>query len=132
MNDFLEIKQILNAFTPGAVGVWTGVLMFSIYLLREWRENRKLSFEDRIARRDGYAKQVEMLMRENRSLMTDLSTFRRELDENRERCDAENQHLHSLIDILRTEVSDLRSKALKDELEIAKLKLVGGTTVRLV
>lgn len=121
----VEFLDLIKAFTPGAVGVWTGVAMFAIYLLREWRENRKLTAEDRLARRDGYAKQIEMLMHENRALMADQAALRRELEENRKQCDIENGKLRAAIEELQSEVAELRKKSLHDEIQIEQLKLRG-------
>lgn len=89
--------RVLHDFTPGAAGVWTLVLMGFLYLVREWRETRKLSAEDRIARRDGYAHQVETLMQENRQQRAEMQTMRREADEYRRICQSENDQLRDEV-----------------------------------
>ncbi len=121
-----DIANVLKDFTPGAYGIWTGVIMGLIYFLREWRENRKLSTEDKLARRDGYAKQVSMLMGENRKLMNDLATLRREHDTNRKECIKENDELRGMIGHLQEEIEALKLQGAKDEFQIAQLKKAGG------
>lgn len=64
--------------TPGAAGIWTLVIMIGAFLIREWRESRKLSSSDRQARREGYAKQVSGLQVENRELRREITKTRRE------------------------------------------------------
>lgn len=102
-----ELISILQGFTPGTYGVWTGVLMFAGWWLREWRETRKLSAEDRLARREGYAKQVELLMGENRALHSDLATLRAEYDKYRDLCHRENDQLRAMVVKLEREVQAL-------------------------
>lgn len=85
--------KIIADFTPGAVGIWALVLMFSIYFLREWRETRKLSLEDRLARRDGYAKQVTGLQVENRELRAEVQRVMEAHDAYRKLCHAETDQL---------------------------------------
>ena len=105
-----ELLNILREFTPGSAGVWTGVLMFAGWWLREWRETRKLSADDRLARREGYARQVEMLMGENRALHGDLATLRREYDHYRELCHRENDELRQMVNRLKGELEALKMR----------------------
>lgn len=85
-----DLKMILDTLTVGGAGVWVGVLMFGLYLFREYRETRKLSAEDRLARRDGYAKQVTALQAENRELRDEMHNMRKEHADYRKFC--EDQH----------------------------------------
>lgn len=105
--------------TLAGVSTTSGVLMFGIYLIREWRETRKLSSEDRLARREGYARQVEALLIENRKLRADIdaaaqmhTNYRRDTermhDAYRHECQRENddlraevRELHGLVDGMR-------------------------------
>lgn len=106
----IELAKILAAFTPGAFGVWTGVLMFAAWWLREWRETRKLSADDRLARREGYAKQVESLAAENRRLRGDLAEAERRHDEYRHACQSETDQLRQEIRGLEDEVTGLKRR----------------------
>lgn len=73
-----EIRALLTGFTPGAAGIWTLVVMGAAFLIREWREIRKLSSADRLARREGYAAQVSSLTAENRALRKEMGEIRRD------------------------------------------------------
>lgn len=106
----IELNEILKSITgwsPGAYGIWTGVLMFSAWWLREWRETRKLSAEDRLARRDGYAHQVQSLMAENRSLRDDLRKLEKQHYDYRSMCVAENDELRRELRITREELEEI-------------------------
>lgn len=89
--------KIIADFTPGAVGIWALVLMFAVYFLREWRETRKLSLEDRLARRDGYAKQVSSLQVENRELRSEVQRVMDTHDAYRKLCHAETDQLRKQL-----------------------------------
>jgi septal ring factor EnvC (AmiA/AmiB activator) len=104
----IEFAKIAQDFTPGAAGIWTLVVMFAAYLLREWRETRKLSFEDRLARREGYAKQVEDLTLENRKLREDVTRAWHEHEEYRRLCHTETDQLRSEIQSLSNEVAGFK------------------------
>lgn len=103
----LDLANLLHEFTPTSYGVWTGVLMFLAWMAREWRETRKLSSEDRLARREGYAKQVESLQKENRALRSDLRKVEREHDEYRQLCLEENSSLRRAYRTLEDHVAGL-------------------------
>jgi chromosome segregation ATPase len=105
-----ELPKIFAEFTPGAYGIWSGVLMFAAWWLREWRETRKLSADDRQARREGYAKQVENLQGENRRLRTDLTERDRVHDEYRHACQAETDQLRQEIRGLEDQVTGLKRR----------------------
>lgn len=82
--------DLLKGWAPQAYGIWLIAAMFAIYLLREWRETRKLSSADRQARSEGFQRQVDGLMKENRELRVDLRHLRSEYDEYRRVCQEEN------------------------------------------
>lgn len=117
-----DLITIFRDFTPGAYGVWTGVLMFSAWLLKEWRETRKLSADDRLARREGYAKQVEMLMAENRRLGADLREVREEYDAHRRQCYEETDQLRRMIIDNQAEIEGYKRKVDSLSIELASLK----------
>jgi predicted RNase H-like nuclease (RuvC/YqgF family) len=82
---------LFREWPPQAYGIWTLVFLAFFYAAREYRETRKLSAEDRQARREGFAAHVESLQTENRRLRTDLADLRREYDEYRRICQEENE-----------------------------------------
>lgn len=95
-------------WSPGAYGIWVLVAMFGIYLLREWRETRKLSSADRQARREGFEHQVDVLMHENRRLGEDLRALRHEYDNYRRQCLEENDQRVAEIRRLENELHGLQ------------------------
>lgn len=105
-----KVGPLLQGFTPGAYGIWTLVLMLAGWLTKEWRESRKLSYDDRQAKREGYAKQVENLQGENRALQSDLSTLRREHDDYRHLCQAETDALRKHIMWLEGELAGFKRR----------------------
>lgn len=118
----LELADLLKQFTPGAYGIWTVVLMISAWMLKEWRETRKLSADDRLARREGYAKQVEMLMAENRRLGADLREVREEYDAHRRQCYEETDQLRRMIIDNQGEIEGYKRKVDSLSIELASLK----------
>lgn len=121
-----DIAQFFAEFTPGAAGIWTMVLMLAAYGLREWRETRKLSLEDRIARREGYAKQVENLQQENRALRKDIAKMHVDHEAYRQLCHHENDQLRSMLRDLQDELEGLKRRVAQDALELARLKGIEG------
>ena len=111
-----------GGWTAGGVGVWVLVLLVAGALLKEWREYRKLSIEDRNARRDGYARQVEILLGENRALMEDQRKLREEYDHHRKICQQETDQLRDMIVNLEGEVQGLKRRVATDAVEILRLK----------
>lgn len=101
---------LLREWAPQAYGVWTLVLIAVLYFIREWRETRKLSSTDRLARREGYALQVENLQRENRFLQTDLTNLRHEYDDYRRLCQQETDDLRNQVIQLENNVAGLRRR----------------------
>lgn len=109
-------------WTPGGVGIWFVVMLIGGWMLKEWREYRKLSIEDRNARREGYARQVEILLAENRALMEDQRKLREEYDHHRKICQAETDQLRDMIVNLEGEVQGLKRRVATDAIEIMRLK----------
>lgn len=109
-------------WTPGGVGIWFVVMLIGGWMLKEWREYRKLSIEDRNARREGYAQQVEALMKENREQREDMRKLREEYDHHRKICQAETDQLREMIVNLEGEVQGLKRRVATDALEILRLK----------
>lgn len=70
-------------WTPGAVGIWVIIAMIAIYVAREVRENRKLSSDDKQAKRQGFEATTKRLADENRALMADMATLRDENNKDR-------------------------------------------------
>lgn len=118
----LWVMKVIAGLTPGGVGIWFLVVMIGIYLIREWRETRKLSLEDRIARRDGYARQVEVLLKENREQRDDMRKLRDEYDAHRRQCQLETDQLRHMVIDLEGKVEGLNRRVATDAIEIAKFK----------
>lgn len=100
----------INGLTITGAGTWTGVMMFGGWLLREWRETRKLSADDRLARREGYAKQVESLQVENRKLRGDLADQEERHTEYRHACQRETDQLRAEVRGLEDEITGLKRR----------------------
>lgn len=106
------VPSFLSGVTPGSAGIWFIAAMVAVHFFREWRLTRRLSLDDRLARRDGYAAQVTGLMVENRSLRTemdkrDLSHQARiialegKYDKYRELCEhTEEQHRKEILGLM--------------------------------
>lgn len=94
--------------------------MFAAYLFREWRETRKLSLDDRNARREGYAKQVQMLMTENRALAADMASLRGEYDKYRNNCADETAQLRHDIVTLENRLAGFRRSFATLEISLAR------------
>lgn len=105
-----EFIPLLKDFTPGAYGVWTGVLMLAAWFAKEWRETRKLSAEDRQARREGYAAQLENLQQENRSLYEDQRKLRKEYDDYRHFCQMETDNLREMLIAVQGELAGYKRR----------------------
>lgn len=119
-----DLADILRGFTPTTYSVvWVGA-MITIYMIREWRETRKLSAEDKLARRDGYAKQVQMLMAENRQLLDDQRQLRQEYDAHRRLCQQETDQLRKMIIDLENEIQGLKRNRAVDAIQ--KIRRGGG------
>lgn len=116
-----DLAKLLEGFTPGAYGIWTGVFMFAAWLLREYRETRKLSAEDRLARREGYAQQVEGLQRENRELRAEMTKNRTEHEEYRRLCHAETDGLRAQVIQLMNEIEGMRRQMSAQAAALARL-----------
>lgn len=106
----LEVAQFFKDFTPGAYTLLYLAVLATAYFVREWRETRKLSSEDRLARRDGYAKQVASLQAENRGLRADVADIEKRHDEYRRLCHAETDQLRDQVVMLENRMSGLLRK----------------------
>lgn len=126
-----DLLAIFKEFTPGAYGIWSGVLMFAAWWLREWRETRKLSADDRLARREGYAKQVELLTTENRNLMADQRALRQEYDQYRTMCHKETDQLRDQVVALENRISGLLRKVADVAVRAARGEM-GNDTAQLI
>jgi predicted nucleic acid-binding Zn-ribbon protein len=104
------MPELLKQWAPQAYGIWTLVLLAIVYLAREWRETRKLSSADRLARREGYAAQVASLQDENRNLRQDIALLRREYDGYRHLCQEENDQLRGTVRELEDKVAGLKRR----------------------
>lgn len=114
--------SLLAQTTPSTYGIFVLVVMGAVYFWREWRDDRKLSSSDRLAKREGYAAQVELLMGENRKLLADMETLRIEYDDHRKLCYAETEQLRQMIIALQNEIEGLKRRAGNDALEILRLQ----------
>lgn len=101
----VEFLGLFREFTPGAYGIWALVIMGFLYGMREWRETRKLSLEDRLARRDGYAKQVSDLTVENRELRDEIAAVRASHEEYRQLCHQETDQLRAQVYRLEADIN---------------------------
>lgn len=127
MPDFSSFTQ----WQPQAYGIWGLFVLVSGYMFKGWLETRKLSIEDKMARREGYARQVETLHSENRNLSGDLSSLRREYDEYRRghqaefddyrrACQAENEQLRQGQVSLQNEVTGLKRRLDSQAVSLAR------------
>lgn len=114
-----ELPQIVQSFP--VAGQWGLVLSLtwcaflgSIYIIREWRETRKLSAEDRLALRDGYAAQVQNLQIENRDLRKELQGVMKAHDDYRALCHAETDQLRRMVMQLEAEIEGLKRNRAQD------------------
>lgn len=116
------LSGLFQNWTAGATGVWTGVLMLAAYILNQMRLDRKLSADDRIARREGYEKQVQMLTAENRLLGEDQRSLREEYDNYRRLCKLETDQLRAMVMALEREVEGLKRQRAVDTIHEARGK----------
>lgn len=122
MLDIGHILTVSRGLTPGGVGIYLILLLIALRYLKEWRETRKLSSEDRFARREGYAKQVENLQDENRELSKDLRDLREEYDGHRKQCFAETQSLREDLQRKEAEIVGLFRKVADLSIRLARLQ----------
>lgn len=127
-----ELAKFFASWTPGSYGVWTGVIMLAGWMAREWRETKKLSLEDREARRLGYSQQVAALQTENREQREEISRIRKDADEREARqrkeyddyrhlCQAETDALRNTIMRLEGELTGVKRMVAAQGIEAAKL-----------
>lgn len=106
------LARTMAAFTPGAVGIWLGVLGGAGVLFKRWTENRKLSIEERQAKREGFSAQVEFLTKENRQLREDYDAHRASsesrYDQYRRQCELETDQLRGQLRQLQDDMVGLQ------------------------
>lgn len=117
-----DLPMFLSKFTPGTYGVWMLVLMAAAHFAREWRLTRKLTSEERQARREGWTAQVEMLQRECRERAEDTRRLRGEYDEYRKLCQVETDQLRDMLQRQEDEISGLKRKHSELSLEMSRMK----------
>lgn len=105
---FASLKDA--GFTPGSYGIFGIALMIAAWMAKEYRETRKLSLDDRNARREGYAKQVENLQDENRDLREDQRKLRDEYENYRKLCHSETDSLRNLVIGLQGEIAGYKRR----------------------
>ena len=99
----------LQGFTPAATGIWlfgsSGALVWFVSIMRERRLDRKLSIDDREARRAGFTAQLTQYQTTQGELMKAQTELRREYDEYRRACQTETALLRSQIIQLENDVA---------------------------
>jgi len=100
----------LPGITPTAGGAWATAIAVSAWLWREWRVERKMSSEDRLARREGYAAQVASLSDENRKLRGDLMAYDERHASYRRQCQEETDQLREEIRAIKEEFDGWKRK----------------------
>lgn len=116
-----ELVTFLQGMTPGGYGIWVGVLMFLAYWVKEWRETRKLSSEDRQARREGFEAQVTLLMNENRALRAEMQNDRKVHADYRHLCHQETDLLRQHIIRLEDEVAGYKRRLDTQAIKVAQI-----------
>jgi hypothetical protein len=104
------VQNIVQDFTPAAAGIWVLVFMFLRHVIQEWRLNRRLSLDDRLAKREGYAAQVASLTAENRQLRVDLQALEHRHDNYRQLCHKETDQLRDQVVTLENRISGFLRK----------------------
>lgn len=104
------VAKVIEGLTPGGAGVWVIAAMVGLQHAKQWNEDRKLSAEDRIARREGYAKQVAELTAENRQQREEMQRIRNDADKARRLCLQENDQLRDGIIVLENKVAGIMRK----------------------
>src|SRR5690606_27447395 len=118
----LNLAKLIADITPTSVGTWMLVLMLGVYGLREWRETRILSLEDRLARREGSARQVEELHCQSRRLRNDLRRLHREYGLSGKMCQEGNSQLRPQIRGGEDRTAGLERRVATHAIELARLK----------
>lgn len=104
------LHSFVSEFTPGAAFLAYIAAIITFHYLKEWRETRKLSMEDRQARREGFMALVESLQDENRDLRVNLLTNEKTHDEYRRMCQQETDQLRGHVVHLEDRVAGLMRK----------------------
>lgn len=123
-----EIVKLGGVLSPG-LGIWTCAMLGLVYFAREWRATRQLSAEDRLARREGYAKQVEGLQVENRRLREDIREMEVRHAQYRELCHAETESLRVKVNQLLDQIAGLHRQELADRVAVSRLPATASPDV---
>lgn len=102
----------IPGLTPTATGAWASAFGLFAFLWREIRLDRKLSSEDREARREGYAAQVASLSTENRKLREDLRASDDRHAAYRKLCQEETDQLRDEVRQIKEEFDGWKRKVL--------------------
>jgi len=125
------IARLMSTLTVGGAGIWTLVIMALAYFAREWRENRKLSADEKMARREGYEAQLNRFQQhldasraQNHALDDELREMRAEHTAYRRACERETDELRQTH---RRETEELRREInqLRQAVEEYKVKMAG-------
>lgn len=109
VSDVLNILKSLG-FTPGAYGIY-GILAFvAVHFMKEWSADRRLSVEDRQAKREGFTRQLDIYRQENRQLLDDQSKLRKEYDDYRRLCQMETDHLREMLIAVQGELAGYKRR----------------------
>jgi predicted nuclease with TOPRIM domain len=117
-----EIAHLLPDMSAGAYGIWLVAGMLLVKFMAEYRLMRGLTPEDRLARRDGYQKQVEILLEENRKLRLEMHQMNEHHEGYRQLCHAENDQLRQMLSTNADETEGLKRKIADLSMQIATLK----------
>lgn len=112
------VSAFISEFTPGAMLLAYMAAIVTFHYWKSWREDKKLSQDDRQAKREGFARQTEILMRqigdlnaENRLLRADLLQNEQTHSEYRRQCQAETEQLRNEIVGMQQQMAGVLRKA---------------------
>lgn len=122
--------ELVMQITPGNWGIIvTLVGIAASWFFKQWKETRQLTAEERLAKREGFTKQLELAMAEtaaaraeNRLLSQDMQNLRAEYNEHRRLCYAETEQLRNMLIAQSDEIEGLKRRIAQDALELSKLR----------
>lgn len=118
------LTEKLNEMTPGGYGIWAIVVWYigqNIFkMLASWQAERKLSFEDRQANREGFTKQVVALQEEVEGLRTENRGLRGEYDSHRRQCVIETDQLREDLVLVNKRLSGVFRKVADIAIRVAR------------
>ncbi len=126
------IQYFFQEMTPGAYGIY-GLFFLAIGGIIKWRlDLGKLSLDERVAKREGFTKQVELLLQElkgvreeNRLLLKDNHDLREEYNAFRILCHKENEQLRKMIIEVTDDLEGLKRERAQDLIHAIRLKGLG-------